>query len=88
MTTNVDRLTTLADDADKLARYLQNALAGATELRDQARAASQQKEARPEDTARIKRWGVMLGNVMGTVQVQADMVDIGFRVYVREQENG
>lgn len=90
MTQHMDRLqdlATLGNDADTLAKYLQNALAGATELRDQARAASQHKEARPEDTSRIARWGEMLNSVMSTIQDQADQVDIKFRAYVRENGN-
>lgn len=87
-TDRIQGLADLARDAGSLTIQLQNALAAATEVRDQAQAAINQGEARPQDTARIARWGEMLNTAMGQAQGLADTVDIGFRSYVREQENG
>lgn len=81
-------LATLGNDTDELVKHLTNALAAAVEVRDQARAASQHRESRREDTARIIRWGEMLNTAMGQAQDQADTVDIEFRSWAREQENG
>lgn len=76
-------LAILVEDSTHLVKSLQNALAAACEIRDQADAAHA-NGLRPEDAARIRRWGEMLNLAMSSATRMADEIDIEYRLAVGE----